>query len=135
MSRARGAGSPSIRQTSKPRRDTGRKPFSPHKGGCSLFSTIQVFTTHRESLLRVGPGVGHNDMFFDRKCLNGCTPFLDVCWAGAICDCRPNYLLCDRTAQEKEMIQLATVQKENLSTTLIPKRNASCQKVAFLPYL
>ncbi len=33
LSRARGAGSPSIRQTSKPRRDTVREPFSPHKGG------------------------------------------------------------------------------------------------------
>ncbi len=33
LSRARGAGSPSIHQTSKPRRDTVREPFSPHKGG------------------------------------------------------------------------------------------------------
>ncbi len=38
LSRARGAGSPSIRQTSKPRRDTVRKPFSPHKGGLFLSS-------------------------------------------------------------------------------------------------
>ncbi len=33
LSRARGAGSPSIRQTSKPWQDTVREPFSPHKGG------------------------------------------------------------------------------------------------------
>ena len=39
LSRARGAGSPSIRQTSKPRRGTVREPFSPHKGGLFLSNT------------------------------------------------------------------------------------------------